>query len=619
MASSRPHNAASFGIGEGTWAAHPRARWGERLGVAVGLLAIWAVHFAVLINKPVHIDDMHYVEAAKYVLEHPLRPFCNTINWKLAPDLAYRDNINPPLYVYVQAAWMWCFGPSIRGLHVLASLFVLLAAAATYAVARRFTGQPMLATALCMLSPTLIPVANLMLDVPAMAIGIASIAAFMRGVAAANHRWSALGGVLVGLATMTKYNSVVLLPLLGLYALWRRRFGHAFWLAIPVVFQALWALHNYVLFEHHEIHILLTMGYREFEKRWLENVLSAGMVPGCSFIFLGVLWLVRARRSDAFWLVPAVFLALFLVLGPRQIDWWSHPEFSKRLEYYVFVGNTVLLVAFALIRGPRRDDVHPAHLAHRRAAETASESPAPRMDELFLWCWAVGVIGFQVLFAYHQSPRYHFLAFPAIAILLMRRLERPAGPSLRLAVLATCVSIVLQVALGLLIARADHLHAVANRDLPSLVKARFGATSPRIFCVGHWGLQYYAQEQGIKCFNAEDVVIRKGDLFIMPHLQSRENMTRVFYRTNARGIAIGLNDALFEQVALKSYPNPLPMSAIDPGVTFLYATVLPAVPYSWRPRVDFIERFLILRAKADYQGKWVRRPEDAPPPQFMPR
>src|SRR5215470_5378594 len=101
-------------------------------------MIVWLLHLGVQFNKPVHIDDYHYVASAEYLLQHPLHPLCNRINWIETPVIAYREVINPPLYLYVQAGWMLVFGKSIRGLHVLASLFVLLAAISGCRIGWRF-------------------------------------------------------------------------------------------------------------------------------------------------------------------------------------------------------------------------------------------------------------------------------------------------------------------------------------------------------------------------------------------------------------------------------------------------------------------------------------------------
>ncbi len=593
----------------------PRAAGPHRPGrVAAFFLAMWAIHLAVQIDKPVHIDDPHYLSAARHLLREPLRPFCNLINWKNTPVLAYRDNINPPFYVYLQAGWMLLFGDSIRGLHVLASLMVLLAGVAGYALAARFTGRPMLATALFLFSPTLLPVTNLMLDVPALAVGLGAAAVFIRAVDSGRTRSALLGGLLTGAAVMTKYNSVVLLPVLALYAVLRGRARLAAAMLIPVGVVGLWMLHNYCFYDNHDIHVLLTIRYKDFEKEWWPNVFAAGMVLGSSFVMLMPLYLWRMDPRGWVRMLPVLAAAGLWLIGPRFMPWWDSPAFSTKPEYFTFVGNTALLMWFAAARyrnGPAPGQSN----APRRPAARFGAGDGGARDTLFLWAWVLAVMAFQVLFAYHQSPRYHLLAFPPFAYLLVRAVQRAAPAWGRLPRTLAWGSLAAQSVLALAVAGADHANAASRRDYVRHVTEQYGLRGKRVHFLGHWGLQYYAEEEGFTCFDAIHVDVRRGDYLIVPQAQPRDNIARIFYlydvRQNPPKI-VALNDQLIELVeGAKDYPNRWGLAVNDCERSLLYATVLPRMPYTWRPAKEFTERLMLFRFVRDYRA--TLSPYLAPP------
>src|ERR1700677_620732 len=151
-----------------------------RLVSALPVLVLATVFTLCNCAKAIHIDDAAYVAYAAHIAEDPLRPYDFEIYWGFQLQPA-NHLLAPPVLPYWLAASMWCLGRepwlwklALWPLHALlvGSLFALM---------RRFAGQHAMALVwMTVLSPALLPSSNLMLDVPALALGTAALVVFLR-------------------------------------------------------------------------------------------------------------------------------------------------------------------------------------------------------------------------------------------------------------------------------------------------------------------------------------------------------------------------------------------------------------------------------------------------------
>jgi hypothetical protein len=167
--------------------------------------------------KPLHIDDSAYYYYAAHIANHPLDPYGFEVFWYERPQPAH-EVLAPPVVPYWWAAAIRLFGdrPVLWKLWLFP--FSLLLSAALYHLFWRFAPGwevPLLWAAV--LSPTVLPGYNLMLDVPALALGLAALAVFMRACDRDAPRSAAVAGVLAGLALEAKYTALVVPPTLLLY------------------------------------------------------------------------------------------------------------------------------------------------------------------------------------------------------------------------------------------------------------------------------------------------------------------------------------------------------------------------------------------------------------------
>lgn len=445
------------------------------------ILLLWGLHTTTFISKPPHIDDTGMLAAARHLTQDPLRPANFVLNWFQRPELAHTMRPpNPPLFNYLQALVMMMFGLNLYALHLLSSGFVLLAAVAAYWLANRFTPRPALCLLIFMLSPTLLPATNLMLDVPALALLLSSLAAWVKGIDEDRPGWKFAGAALAGVSILTKYTAVVVLPLLLLYTLLKRDWTALKWAVVPFAILALWCVHNAYFLPGHPIQLLdlkatATSGTSNLWGRFI----MALVVLGSSFLFLPAFFLlpaVKARPRTAI----AVLAAGVAIVGAElaQIDFSIHPSAGEQI--FFMVNGLVLLIAILLHLLTRWDSNQKINWHDRNW-----------QDENFLLGWLFGITLFTALFAPNHSPRYYFPAFFAMSAALTRF----PGYLPRWQV---TLSLAAQICVGLTLVASDNLFARTSERFVRELREDRRLEGRQVLFVGHWGFQFHAERAGMR-------------------------------------------------------------------------------------------------------------------------
>ena len=121
------------------------------------------------------------------------------------------------------------------------------------------------------------------------------------------------------------------------------------------------------------------------------------------------------------------------------------------------------------------------------------------------------LIALPVTLYVHMPSKYLLASAPAAAILVARALaSRP--PALARALLAATV--VLGVALGVLILRADAAFAGLGRRAAAEMIAPQVAAGRNVWFAGHWGFQWYAEKAGARCLTITPPLPLHGDLAV---------------------------------------------------------------------------------------------------------
>jgi hypothetical protein len=205
---------------------------------ARGLLLALAVVLLIrlpFLNQAVQGDDDTYISEGEHALIEPLHPAHTTYVFQgIAVDL--RGHPHPPLDAWVLAGLLAAFGDLKEvPFHAAYIVFSLIAAAAMWSLARKFSPQPVWATLLFLAVPAFVVNGNsLEADLPFLAFWMAAIALFCA-------RRLPLAAAAMALAAMAAYQAVFLTPILAVYVWQYRRRDGASWAAIltaPAVLAA---------------------------------------------------------------------------------------------------------------------------------------------------------------------------------------------------------------------------------------------------------------------------------------------------------------------------------------------------------------------------------------------
>jgi len=141
-------------------------------------------------------------------------------------------NDQPPLHTELLAGLFRIFGPSAGMGRLLTMAFAMLLVGALYGLARRGSNRLTGVAAVGLLASAsgfLKLSVSVMLEVPAFALGLASVWAWTRWQKDGRRRWLVVSGVLFGSALQVKFTVALLLPALAVdFALWawrRRQLG----------------------------------------------------------------------------------------------------------------------------------------------------------------------------------------------------------------------------------------------------------------------------------------------------------------------------------------------------------------------------------------------------------
>ena len=543
----------------------PNEAWPERYAILFLVLATIASLFPFL-NKAVHIDDPVYLWTAQQIAHHPSDPFGFRVVWyDTETPLADISN-NPPLVSYYAAAWGKLFGWSEPVMHLAFFFPALLVVLCVYRLARRFTRYPFWPALITLFAPGfLVSSTTLMCDVLMLAFWIAAVTLWIEAVDSGKPMLFAASALLAAACALTKFFGIALILLLPFYSLLRRRLAVSLpYLAIPVSAIALYERWTWRLYGHGPVANAVQYASLHNQGHELPAVTKAiitlSFAGGCmlpALLFLPSLW---SRK----WI--AAGLAVCGGIGLAMARHWLFFDAPLTTGHWPLVSAQTAILALGGLSALALACLRPSRW---RDADT-----------VLLSLWVLGSLCFSAFVNWAINARAVLPMIPAVAILLVQRLERagyfsPARIPLKLVATVFALG-----ALSFAAVWSDARLANSAREAAAIISAEFRDSQHPMYFEGHWGFQYYMQRAGAKPTDVRKTVFHAGDILVIP-----ENTTNSF--GPPRGFVLS-------DIKMLGFDLPQPVATMSqPLGAGFYASVWGPLPFAFG-RVP-PERYLVAR------------------------
>ena len=462
--------------------------------------------------KPVTVDDTAYLTFARHIASHPLDPYGFSIFWYAQPDAAM-EILAPPVVLYWLALGMRLGGENIILLKLWLFPFVWLCAWSLNALLRRFArGSESFVLPLLMFSPAVLPTVNLMLDVPAVALALASVELFIRAATRASWRLALFAGLVAALAMQTKYTAFVVPAAIVWFGVTHRRLALGI-AASSVAVAAFVGWELLLVAKYDRSHFWVnamsatSSGGTLLNSVWGKLELAPMLAGplGCLAAGVGLLAIsvLRIRRQKLV-ITACVWACGFVLVAILPHRWLViHQYLSVTTVFWQLAGALWLFAslccACALVFRMRKG------LSVRRNADTA-----------FLVGWLLIEIGAALAITPFPAARRVIGVALVMGLIVARAVSRigRCDPNRR----PPRWVVALGIAAGVSVAAIDTLDAFpekwcaeqaanATRDRPA---------NSTVWYVGHWGFQYYCEAAGMQPLIAKQTTAKAGDFVVLP-------------------------------------------------------------------------------------------------------
>src|SRR5262245_7009903 len=462
--------------------------------------------------KPLVIDDTAYTYFARQIAAEPTDPYGFELLWYHGAQPAF-DVLAPPVFPYWLAGSMVLFGDEPLRWKLALFPFALALAAALRSLLSRFApglAAPLLWMAI--LSPPVLPFQNLMLDLPSLALGLLSLALFLRSCDRGSAAGAAAAGLLAGIAMQTKYTAATTLAAILVYGALFGRLRLALLSAVvgACVFLGWEGLPALAYGRPHFLEATAMFGSKD-----------PGFSPvKAAFWAIGFIALVGGVAA------PFGLLALSALEVPARIVACAALAVALCFASVPFLPGVTTPVdqMWPLLEGaPTEQSLFfalglgtigsVAAVARRRLRDR------PEREDYFLLAWlGIELACFAALSPFLAARRVFQTSLAAL-FLCARALARGRAPGEKRG--AVRIAIGAGVALGLLYAAGAFADALAIRDSVRSVEGELRAlgADPRretVWFTGHWGFQFYAERAGMHAVSPGVSQLRRGDWLVAP-------------------------------------------------------------------------------------------------------
>ncbi|MGA3283832.1 MAG: glycosyltransferase family 39 protein, partial [Verrucomicrobiota bacterium] len=383
--------------------------------IVIGVILV--VCLGPFINKAIHWDDALYVWTAEWIQKHPADFFGFNVNLLTTAIPMWVANWNPPLMSYFLAGVASLFGWNEIALHLACLAVAFMAATGIYSLAQMWCERPLLATVIAIFTPVfLVSSTTLMCDVPMLTFWIWALVLWERALGSEQGWWRFAGaGMLAGLAVLTKYSAVTLLPLLPILSILRTRRLGWWWLGLAVPLMMV-AGYEWMTAEMYgrglfSLAVSHTHNSREFPDGWeARGIIGLAFAGGCLLpllFFAPFLWRPKTLLTGSI-VILGLWLAMFPLWNDLGLTNGSIGETPEKLKHWYYLLEVVILVAGGL------------HLLFLAMAETWRGRD---INSVIIALWIISGFFSATVLNFAVNARSLLLIVPAAAILLVRRLE----------------------------------------------------------------------------------------------------------------------------------------------------------------------------------------------------
>jgi 4-amino-4-deoxy-L-arabinose transferase-like glycosyltransferase len=444
-----------------------------------------------------------YVWVARHIQDHPFDFYGFPVNWYGITDSMAIINKNPPLFSYYLAVVGSLFGWSEIVMHLAALVPVIMLALGTYQLAGLMKAKPLHSALLAVCTPIFVlSGTTVMVDMAMTAFYVWAIYFWIRGLEdQGHHLLLVIAALLVAASGLTKYFGVSLLPLLSVYAVWQR-YPVKRWLPFLAIPLSIFALYQWGTNRLYDAGLITDAANYAITARQLSHgSLKDAVLVGLSFTGGGILTplvfapLLLNRRGwvvsmGALVLIAGILLTVGIVGKHNTSESWL--TFAQLLIFIVTGGGLLVLAAVELWR--------------ERDAKTG-----------LLFCWVVGTFIFASLVNWSITGRNILPMAPAAGLLIARRLERKNQlPDRYRGSTRFALPLVLMLTMSLLVSYADYRYANEVRSLARQIGHVHSYTGGRLLFQGHWGFQYYLEEEGAIPIDFAKTTFQAGDVIVTP-------------------------------------------------------------------------------------------------------
>ena len=457
------------------------------------------------VAKAFHLDDPFYLWTGQQILTDPVDFYGYSVNWSGTEAPAWVTNKNPPLVSYYMALVAFVFGWGEVTMHLAFLLPACLSSLCTFRLAQRFTSQPLLATAAALATPAfLVSATNVMAEVVMLCFYLWAIELWLRGLERDKPGLLFAAAACIVASTLSKYFGVSLIPLLAAYTLAEKRslgtwlvpFAAALGLLLAYELLTLVLYGQALLFEAGSYANL----HNEFKASPRHEKLLIGLAytGGCLavvFFYAPLIWARKALLAAA-GLCLLVFLTMTFAEPLSESHFYDQDgerrwDIITQFTLFTTLGMLVLQLAFADLWA-RRDAM-----------------------ALLLFLWLLGTFFFAAQVNWTTNARAILPMAPPLGIVLVRRLEARRETEggrnwIQWAPLAPAV------ALCLTLMFADYGLANAARTASRDLQENLPEYEGDLWYVGHWGFQYYMQQEDTRHVDVLGTEVSPGDVLVIP-------------------------------------------------------------------------------------------------------